>query len=396
MRPELFPPDSAPVFSIAERYRRLVARGRIKRDTAQEAAIDVLDRLREGLKSDPLARKSRALGWLFAAKAFESGTRGVYLWGPVGRGKTMLMDLFFETVGLEEKRRTHVHAFMAEVHARIHAWRLAARAGKAKGDDPVGSVAAALAGETRLLCLDEFAVTNIADAMILGRLFQGLFAGSVAVVATSNAAPDELYKDGLNRALFLPFVELLRAQMEIVHLDAAKDFRLEKLSSEPVYRVPADAAARAALDRTFLALTGRERGAPADLAVLGHRVHVPEAAAGVARFSFDDLCRRSLGAVDYGAIAERFHTIVLDGIPVIPADARDEAQRFIRLIDTLYDRGVKLIASAAAEPFDLYPGGHGREASEFRRAASRLMEMRSNEYLALPRRQAPVSGIAET
>jgi cell division protein ZapE len=288
----------------------------------------------------------------------------------------MLLDLFFEEIRITRKKRIHFNAFMTDVQLRLHACRLALRAGKTRGEDPIPPTAAALAAEIQLLCLDEFAVTNIADAMILGRLFEALFAHDMLIVTTSNIAPDDLYRDGLNRALFLPFIALLKERMEVVHVDARKDFRLEKLAGAPVFYVPADAGARAALDRAFTNLTGRRRGMPTSLHVLGH-----------------DL----IGAVDYVALAEHFHTLILDDVPVIAPGARDVAQRFILLIDTLYDRRVKLIASAAAEPFALYRAEEGREAFEFRRTASRLVEMQSNEYFALPRgRPAEISGIAET
>jgi cell division protein ZapE len=386
--------DASP--SIRDRYLQLVAGGHLERDAAQLAAIAKLDALRERVLADGLAHKGRALGWLFGAKADTAAPQGLYLWGSVGRGKTMLMDLFFDATPVERKRRVHFHAFMADVHARIHDWRRQKKAGKARGDDPIGPVAADLADAARLLCFDEFSVTDIADAMILGRLFQALLSRRVAIVATSNVAPDALYADGLNRALFLPFIALLEERMEIVRLDARTDFRLEKLAGSPVYYVPADAQAERALDRAFRLLSGREHGRPIRLDLLGRQVDVPEAAGGVARFTFADLCERPLGAADYLAIARRFHTIVLDAIPVIRPEQRNEAQRFITLIDTLYDRHVKLVASAAAEPDAIYTASDGREAFAFRRTASRLMEMRSTDYLALPHGRQDSSGLGDT
>jgi len=259
-------------------------------------------------------------------------------------------------------------------------------------------VAAELAREASVLCFDEFAVRDIADAMILGRLFPALFAAGVVVVATSNVAPDDLYRDGLNRALFLPFVVLLKERCAIVELDSRTDYRLEKLVRAPVYYAPLGPKADAALDAAFLTLTGVARGAPAEIEILGRRVDVPQAAHGVARFDFDALCRRPLGSADYLEIAERFHTVFLDGIPAL-AD-RNETRRFIILIDALYDMQVKLVASAAAEPEALYAGAEGPEAFEFARAASRLFEMRSADYLALPHgsatRMNDLGGIAET
>jgi cell division protein ZapE len=368
---------------LTDRYQTLIGTGRFERDAAQQAVIDRLDALAARLEGYRPAKKAGALGWLFAARPSEP-IRGLYIWGSVGRGKTMLMDMFFETAQVQRKRRVHFHSFMADVHARIHAWRQERKAGGVNGEDPIAPVAEALAGETWLLCFDEFTVTDIADAMILGRLFAALFEHGVVVVATSNVDPDDLYKDGLNRALFLPFLELLRAHMEVVRLEARTDFRLEKLRDSSVYHVPADDAAKAALSQAFESLTGRLHGSPATLRVLGHPVAIPEVAGNVARFSFADLCERPLGATDFLAIARAFHTIVMDNIPVIQASQRNEAKRFINLVDALYDRHVKLIASAAAEPPDLYVGRGNREAFEFERTASRLIEMRSPEYLAMP------------
>jgi cell division protein ZapE len=273
---------------------------------------------------------------------------------------------------------------MGDVHERIHAHRQAVKRGEAEGDDPIAPVAKALAEEAWLLCFDEFTVTDIADAMILGRLFTALFGHGVVVVATSNVEPDRLYEGGLNRTLFLPFLALLKKRMEVVRLDARTDFRLEKLSSAPVYHVPADERAKAALDQAFRGLSGRPRGDRVTLTVKGHALEVPEAAGCVARFAFADLCQKPLGAADYLAISQDFHTLIVEGIPRMGLAQRNEAKRFIALIDTLYDHHVKLLASAEAEPPDLYRAEDGREAFEFDRTASRLIEMRSQEYLSMP------------
>ena len=381
------------------RYRNLIRSGRFERDPAQEELVERLDALAVRLDGYRPAKKAGALGWLFAARSGEP-IRGLYIWGPVGRGKSLLMDMFFETVQVQRKRRVHFHAFMADAHARIHVWRQERKAGRTNGgEDPIAPVAEALAGEAWLLCFDEFTVADIADAMILGRLFKALFEQGVVVVATSNVEPNELYKDGLNRALFLPFLELLHEHMEVVRLEARTDFRLEKLRDSSVYHVPADARAQAALSQAFEALTGRRRGTPTTLRVLGHPIPVPEAAANVARFSFADLCEKPLGATDFLAVARTFHTIILEDIPVIEANQRNRAKRFINLVDALYDSHVKLIASAAAEPQELHLGQGNREAFEFERTASRLMEMRSPEYLAMPHgmaKRADVSGLVET
>ncbi|ONF47894.1 cell division protein ZapE [Methylobacterium radiotolerans] len=368
---------------VHERYEALVGTGAIERDSAQAHLVRALDRLVLDLQRRKRASKTSALGWLFRRKDEAEAIRGLYIWGSVGRGKTMLMDLFHEAAP-EPKRRVHFHGFLADAHERIHAYRQALKAGTVKGDDPIGPVADQLADEATLLCFDEFTVTDIADAMILGRLFNHLFRRGVTVVATSNVEPDRLYEGGLNRALFLPFVATLKERVDVVRLDSRTDFRLEKLGGAAVYHVPADAAARAALDAAFKALTGKARGLPTTVTVHGRAVAVPEQATGVARFGFDDLCRQPLGASDYMALARAYHTVILDGIPVMGEAERNEAKRFITLVDTLYDRHVKLVASAAAEAQDLYTAQTGREAFEFDRTVSRLIEMRSREYLGQP------------
>jgi cell division protein ZapE len=369
---------------LLERYLDHVGRGRLEHDPAQEKVLRGLEKLALELAFYRPARKSAALGWLDSGREKAAAPRGIYIWGSVGRGKTMLMDLFFEETQLTHKKRMHFHAFMADVHARIFTFRQQLKRGEVKGDDPITPVAEAIAADCWLLCLDEFFVTDITDAMILGRLFKALFQCGVVLVATSNVEPQELYKDGLNRGLFLPFIDLLQERMDVLQLSARTDFRLEKLRGESVYHVPADAKAHAALTRAFAALTGLESAASARLDVLGRTIVVPQAKAHVARFSFADLCSAPLGPRDFLAIAENFHTVLIDAIPVIQAEQADEAKRFILLIDTLYDQHVKLIASAAAEPHELYLGKRKREAFEFARTASRLMEMRSTAYLGLP------------
>ncbi|WP_255564918.1 cell division protein ZapE [Methylovirgula sp. HY1] len=369
---------------LFERYLERVENGLIEHDPAQELALQLLDRLSVELGSYRPVRKAGALGWLFGARANSAPPRGVYIWGSVGRGKTMLMDLFFEATQMPRKKRVHFHAFMADVHARIFAFRQQMKTGSVKGDDPIVPVAEAIADECWLICLDEFSVTDIADAMILGRLFTHLFQRGVVVVATSNVEPADLYKDGLNRALFLPFIDLLRDKAQVLQLAARTDFRLEKLKGEPVYHTPANAKAQQALTRAFAALTGMVDAPAIKLEVLGRSIVVPQARGNVARFGFNELCVSPLGPRDFLAIAENFHTVIIDDIPIMRGDAPDVAKRFILLIDALYDQHVKLIASAAAEPAELYLGKSGREAFEFSRTASRLVEMRSAAYLGLP------------
>jgi cell division protein ZapE len=390
------------MLTIPERYRALVHDNRFEYDPAQARLADRLEALRVKLKGYRAEDSRPSVFARFIGLKQVEPPRGLYVHGAVGRGKTMLMDLFFNAVDVDAKRRAHFHGFMADVHVRLHRWRQARKKGEVEGEDPIAPVAAELAREASLLCFDEFAVRDIADAMILGRLFTALFEAGVVVVATSNVAPDDLYKDGLNRALFLPFVALLNERLDIVELDARTDYRLEKLVRAPVYYTPLGPKADGALDAAFLALTGRERGERAAIELLGRRLDVPQAAGGVARFDFDDLCRRALGSADYLEIADKFHTVLIDRIPVMSPSERNEARRFITLVDALYDMRVKLVVSAAAEPEGLFAGADGAEAFEFARAASRLFEVRSADYLALPHgretgsRSGDLGGIAET
>jgi cell division protein ZapE len=375
------------------RYAALVAAGKIESDSGQAVLARQLTALERRIDQHRLARKSSALGWLFG-KREQAGEalKGLYVYGEVGRGKTMLMDLFFETSAVVRKRRVHFHEFMADVHERVHVYRQEIKNGETNELDPIQRTAAAIAEESWLLCFDEFHVTDIADAMILGRLFTRLFELGVVMVATSNLAPSDLYKDGLNRALFLPFIALLERQCEVVRLEARVDFRLEKLTGVPTWYVPDDAKADAALDEAWRRLAGGHAGVPHELTVKGHAVRIPKAAMGVARFSFSDLCEQPLAAIDYLRIAHEFHTIILEHIPVMDYARHNEAKRFIILIDTLYDNSVKLLASAEAQPDELYTAAEGYEANEFKRTASRLIEMRSQAYLGLPHgpKQGPV------
>jgi cell division protein ZapE len=388
--------------SITAQYAAGVEAGKVERDPSQLAVVDRLARLEGDIIEHRLARKSSSLGWLFARDKKQASLKGLYIYGEVGRGKTMLMDLFYEVSPVQRRRRAHFHEFMIDVHERVHGLCQKMKVGEYAGEDPIELVAKDLAREAWLLCFDEFHVTDIADAMILGRLFAQLFTRGVVVVATSNVAPVDLYKDGLNRALFVPFIDMLEAHMDIVRLASRTDFRLEKLAGLAVWHVPADEAADAALDDAWRRLARENDGAAQELALKGRTIHVPRAAMGVARFSFHDLCEQPLAAADYLRIAHEYHTIILDHIPVMTFDNRNAAKRFIILIDTLYDMNVKLIASAAAEPDALYRADEGYEAQEFQRTASRLIEMRSEEYLARPHGAAhsllsgSSSGIVET
>jgi cell division protein ZapE len=366
--------------SVRRRYTALVEAGELKLDEGQIALADALDNVVAGLAECGQKSKKSALGWLFAQGAKPEPPRGLYIWGGVGAGKTHLMDLFFRFAPCPRKRRVHFHAFMTEVHDRLDAFRRKLKSGEVKGDDPIAPVAAAIAAEADLLCFDEFAVYDIADAMILGRLFEQLFARGVTVVATSNVRPDDLYKDGLNRALFLPFIDLLKERMREFHLEAARDYRLDEAASAPLYVTPLGPRASACLAAHFRHLTGREHGEARDLPNKGRAIHVPEAADGVARFSFADLCARPLAAADYLKIAAVFHTIILADVPVLGPASRNEAKRLINLVDTLYDNRIRLVISAEAEPADLWQGEDGAETFEFARTASRLTEMRSEAY----------------
>ncbi len=358
---------------VFNRYDERVRLGQIEPDVAQREVVTELDELARALKGWRPHKPS-----MFSYFSRETGVRprGLYLHGGVGRGKTMLMDLFYEAVDFKPKRRSHFHAFMAEAHERI------AVARKTVDGDPIPHVALEMAGDPGLLCFDELHVTDIADAMILGRFFKVVFQRGVVIVATSNAHPSDLYRNGLNRQLFLPFIDQLEDHLDVREIAAAKDFRLEKLSGRPLYFTPADGIARSEMDRHWLRLAGKSGGAGMEIQVKGRKIVVPQAAPemGVARFSFADLCEKPLGAVDYLGLTQVFHTILIDGIPLLDSSRRDTARRFINLIDTLYDNRVCLIASAEGEPGDLYRQGAGSDL--FERTASRLTEMRSEGYLA--------------
>jgi cell division protein ZapE len=385
--------SSAPSASFRAHYQALVATGAIEADAAQARAAEAFAGLEVRLASYKPVRKQGLLGRLFADKD-QAPPRGLYVHGEVGRGKTMLMDLFFQQSPVAHKRRAHFHEFMAEVHERIHGFRQNIARGEMADGDVIALTAASIFDQAWLLCFDEFHVTDIADAMILGRLFSKLFELGTVVVATSNVAPEDLYKGGLNRALFLPFIAQISDHMDVLRLDARTDFRLEKLAGVKMWLVPADARAGAALDKAWVTMTGNAPCKPRDISIKGRVLHVPCSAHGVARFSFSDICEKPLAASDYLRLAHDYHTILIDRIPVMDYAERNAAKRFIALIDTLYDNAVKLMASAEADPVSLYVATDGYEANEFKRTASRLIEMSSESYLALPhgRKDSAASG----
>lgn len=359
-------------------YDALVAAGELRPDAAQAAVADQLEALAVALETP---REKPGLFARLTGTVEPEAPRGLYIWGGVGRGKSMLMDLFFAHVAVSPKRRVHFHEFMLEVHGAIHAAR------EASGDDPIPRVAAWVAGRARLLAFDEMQVKDIADAAIVSRLFTGLFEHGVTVVTTSNRAPADLYKDGLNRQLFLPFIATIEAKTEVVTLDGPVDYRMQRMGGAATWHVPNGPEATAAMAALFFRMTDypvedRAKVPTETLAVPGGRtLFVPKSLKGVAVFSFARLCRQPLGAADYLAVARHYHTVFVVGIPVMGPENRNEAARFITLIDALYEYRVKLIAAADAAPAGLYPMGDG--VFEFERTVSRLMEMQSADYLAL-------------
>lgn len=367
--------------SVRTRYNELARDGVIDTDIAQIEIADRLDELNARIGAARLAVSSSSLGWLFAKRASQNGpVRGLYIYGGVGRGKTMLMDFFFRACSEPRKRRAHFHDFMADVHDRIGDYRRKVKEGSVKDTDPIPPVALEIAAEAKVLCFDEFSVTDIADAMILSRLFKVLFEQRVVLVATSNVMPDNLYKDGLNRGLFLPFIDILKEHTDTANLDADQDYRLGKLSASTRYFTPIDDTGNKQMGALWQSIAGATPQS-AEIAVKGRTIAVPQAGLGAARFNFDDLCAQPLGARDYLAIARAYHTVFIDGVPVMDQTNRNEAKRFINLIDTLYDSKTKLVVSAEAEPTELYRSSSGTEGFEFDRTASRLIEMRSDAWM---------------
>jgi cell division protein ZapE len=355
--------------SLTEIYTRLAGEGRLTADPAQEAVLPELERIRRALEAPP---PKRGLRGLFAKPP--EATRGLYLWGGVGRGKSMLMDLFHASVDIEARRRVHFHAFMQEVQAGLNEAR---RRGV---DDAILPVADRIAAEVRLLSFDEMQITDIADAMIVGRLFQKLFEAGVVIVTTSNRPPDDLYKEGLNRAIFLPFIALLKERMVVRELAAERDYRQDRLAGSPVYFHPADAAARDAVSDIWRDVSGGGGGSPLTLRVKGRDVEIPVFRNGAGRATFWDLCAKPLGPADYLAIAEAVRLLILEGVPRLSSENYNEAKRFVTLIDALYEARVRLVITAADVPERLYIEGEG--AFEFARTASRLREMQSADWAA--------------
>ncbi|MEM8951515.1 MAG: cell division protein ZapE [Pseudomonadota bacterium] len=373
-----------------KRYQALIADGALQADPAQAEVVEHLDRLHHQLKTDEPSPSQDSgflarIGQSFRRKrpditSAPPRARGLYIHGPVGRGKSMAMDLFFEGAPREKKRRVHFHAFMQEVHGWLRDFR--DRAGDGGSDDAIPALADHLFSKATLLCFDEFHVQNIADAMILGRLFDRLFDLGLVMVATSNFSPDRLYENGLNRDRFLPFVERLKRELSVVSLKGQTDYRLERLQNLPVYYCPDGPAAKKALARIFDLLTDEAPGSVDEIEIGSRKLRVPKAARGVAWFNFPELCEQPLGAADYLALAERYHTLIIESVPLLTRDRHNEARRFMTLVDALYECRVNLVISADAEPERLYQTGDG--AFEFERTASRLMEMRSQSYIETP------------
>ena len=376
-------PDGTPDSQAAtplDRYRELRETKALMRDPSQKLAVEKLQSLHHALQGYQPSGENWLSGWknrFGLGRRTEEPPLGIYMFGPVGRGKSMLTDMFFDTAPVERKRRVHFHAFMLEVQKRLTDLRQAG-----KQDDPLMRVAAEIAEESWLLCFDEFHVVNIADAMILGRLFQAFFDHGVVIVATSNVAPQDLYKGGLQRERFLPFIDLILQKLDVLDIGAGRDFRLDRLKGDPVWHTPLGPDATAMLDKAFATLTDNATAHPEEIELQGRKLAVERTARGIARFTFDELCNQPRGAADFLAIAARFHTVMIDDIPQLRAAERDAAKRFVVLVDSLYEHRVNLFASAAAEPGELYT--EGDTAFEFERTVSRLMEMQAEDYLDSP------------
>ncbi len=369
---------------VADALSQLVSEGALFDDPDQRRAAQALDAL-----LDELSRRETARKRLFSGRGDKSGPSGAYLYGPAGRGKSMLMEFAFERAPVREKRRIHFHEFMAEAHDAAHAWRAMPEYARKRHpdraknaiDDPTAPAARAVTRGATLLAFDEFEVRDIADAMILGRLFDTFDEDGVTVIATSNRPPDDLYKDGLNRQLFMPFIERLKARFAVLEVAGQRDFRADGLAAGDTYWSPITTATRAAFDAAWRAASCGARAHRETLDVLGRAISVPAAWSDTARFDFSDLAERALGARDFLAIARRYGVVFIENVPRIPAERRDQAKRFALLIDALYEARAKVVILAEEEPDALY--GSGDYAFEFARTASRLKEMRSVDYLRL-------------
>ncbi len=372
------------------RYREMVSRGELKEDVIQSHIVDKLQILYAELIETDLRNQGGFLQSLFRSRNRQKTSKGIYIYGDVGRGKSMLMDLFYNLVPIKNKRRVHFHAFMLELHREMHDWRYMSKEDRQKKlgtseDDPISPLAAQISSNCKLLCFDEFQVTDVTDAMILGRLFGALFDKGVMLVLTSNRIPDDLYKDGLNRGLFLPTIELIKEKMDVEALDGPTDYRLERMKGVEVYHYPLGDKATDALSDAFWRLTDhtvndRSEVGPEELTIQGRILKVPVASRGVAVVSFKKICGAALGAADYLALAWKYHTIIMVGIPKLGPEKRNEAKRFVTFIDALYENNVKFLCCAEVPPEALYAEGHGH--FEFQRTVSRLIEMQSKEYLA--------------
>lgn len=371
------------------RYYEMLDQGELKEDLLQAAVVDQFQALYLLLKDNEKKEDTGLFSKFFSKKKDQNTVKGLYIYGDVGRGKSMLMDLFYD-LAPGKKRRVHFHAFMLEIHKEIHEWRyMDEKSRKEKFgisiDDPIPPLAASIAKNSPLLCFDEFQITDVTDAMILGRLFKALFERGVVLVLTSNRIPDDLYKDGLNRGLFLPTIEMLKEKLDVTELGGPTDYRMERMKGMSVYHHPLGETATKALSQSFWRLTDHEvddrsEVGPEDITVQGRTLTVPVASRGVAVVSFKKLCGAALGSADYLALAWKYHTIIMVGIPALGPENRNEAKRFVTFIDALYENSVKFLCCAAVAPEELYAEGHGH--FEFQRTVSRLMEMQSKEYLA--------------
>jgi len=368
----------------------MVENGQLKEDENQACVVDKFQHLFLSLKNYTVPQNKFFLNRFFFKQTYKENPKGLYIYGSVGRGKSMLMDLFYDLAPILEKRRVHFHAFMIEIHKEIHAWRYMDRESRIEKfgtalDDPIPPLAENIAKESKLLCFDEFQVTDVTDAMILGRLFKALLNLDVILVLTSNRIPDDLYKNGLNRELFLPTIKMIKEELDVVALEGPTDYRLERMRGMDVYHYPLGEKATKALSEAFWRLTDHEvddrtEVGPDDIEVQGRILHIPVASRGVAVVSFKKICGAALGSADYLAMAWKYHTIIMVGIPKLGPENRNEAKRFTTFIDAIYENNVKFLCCAEVAPEDLYEVGHGH--FEFQRTVSRLMEMQSKEYLA--------------